>query len=359
MNTARVVDREDLDQYVLNFCAKHLSRTSTDRRHDYGHLEPGDPRAEVSESWRFPIVAALPDDFAVSSVRLDEVTFVFAAAAPGQVAAVEVVGTFAPLYRRWPLRPIVFAGEETRYFAASLGVPRGEVHHYKYFVDGVPVVDPINPQLERLDNGEPWSRFFTSETTVPVSFTRDEYELLRRLVAHVLPFRTPEAQRFLEHHYFHLDREAKQGVLEKVYRLDQGVGAVNFIDNLVAREERHHLIDYKTCLRLIRDVLRARRPGTLPEQVSRELYAELYGEMAANAVPGWDYGRYQSPRYFLQVLRRHAYLGAFCHPKYGGNAGAAGWAFLSETFSDGAGRTLFAWRNAIEAPIGTSPDYRG
>ena len=110
--------------------------------------------------------------------------------------------------------------------------------------------------------------------------------------------------------------------------MDTSVGEVNFIDNVLAREERHHLQDYKTCLRMIDRALRQRNPYTEPTKMSRNDYIGLYNDMASNTVAGWDYQVYSSPQYFLYLLRRHAVTGAFCHPKYGGNAGAAGWAYL-------------------------------
>ena len=59
--------------------------------------------------------------------------------------------------------------------------------------------------------------------------------------------------------------------------------------------------------------------------MSREVYFDLYNEMATNQVAGWNYDAYGSPQFFLYLLRRHVVTGAFCHPKYGGNVGAAGW----------------------------------
>jgi hypothetical protein len=97
--------------------------------------------------------------------------------------------------------------------------------------------------------------------------------------------------------------------------------------------------------------------------MSDELYVQLYDQMAANNVPGWDRSRYQDPQYFLYLLRRHAVTGAFSHPHYGGNTGASGWAFLAERYpltvqeNGGSPNTLFAWRRAVEAPLGTNPDY--
>jgi Gluconate 2-dehydrogenase subunit 3 len=137
------------------------------------------------------------------------------------------------------------------------------------------------------------------------------------------------------------------------------VGAVNFIDNILAKEENHHLVDYKLSLKQIDRVLRKRNPFIEPSDMSKELYIDLYNEMATNKVDGWNYDQYSSPLYFLQLLRRHTYTGAFSHPKYGGNVGASGWAYLSERYRDAEGQTLFDWQKAIEQPLGTNNDYRG
>ena len=56
--------------------------------------------------------------------------------------------------------------------------------------------------------------------------------------------------------------------------------------------------------------------------MSRNTYFALYDEMASDNVADWDKSAYSSPQYFLYLLRRHVVTGAFCHPKYGGNAGA-------------------------------------
>ena len=92
--------------------------------------------------------------------------------------------------------------------------------------------------------------------------------------------------------------------------MDNSVGEINYIDNILAREERHHLADYKTCLRQIDRILRTRNPYTEPTRMSRELYFALYDEMATDRVEGWDYELYGSPRYFLYLLRRHVVTGA-------------------------------------------------
>src|SRR5205814_4772520 len=103
-----------------------------------------------------------------------------------------IVGTFNNLYEPLALRRIA----DTPYFTLSVVVPKNQVHTYKYFVDGQPVLDPINPQLAVADSGQQWSRFFTQVCAVPISFDRYELALLQRLVARILPFHTPAGQNF-------------------------------------------------------------------------------------------------------------------------------------------------------------------
>jgi hypothetical protein len=81
--------------------------------------------------------------------------------------------------------------------------------------------------------------------------------------------------------------------------------------------------------------------------------------MADDYVSGWDTSKYNSPRYFLELLRRHTVTGAFSHPKYGGNVNGVGWAYLEDRYSDSTGATLFDWRAALEQPLGTNADYLG
>jgi hypothetical protein len=141
--------------------------------------------------------------------------------------------------------------------------------------------------------------------------------------------------------------------------LDESVGAVNFIDKLISREENQYFDDYKICLEQVDNVLRQRNRILEPEFMPKEMFVDLYNQMATGNVPGWNYSRYGNPRYFLQLLRRHTYTGAFCHPKYGGNTQGAGWAYLEEKYRDKDGKTLFDWRRAVERPLGNDPDYHG
>jgi hypothetical protein len=328
------------DQDILNYCAKYISRDTSDLQ---------EFRARICEPWRFPIIDGYSDgqDF-IASYQFNEVTFVYATPRDAVPEEIGVVGTFANLYEPVPLRRLKFQDVEMPYFAVTAVVPKGQVHTYKFVLDGEALLDPINPQQVTLENGKVWSRFFTQNCTQPISLERWEYAILQRLTDHILPFRTEEGQRALE-----------QGLVTKTFLLDESVGAVNFIDKLIAREENHYLDDYKICLELIDRVLRQRNPFVDPEFMPKQMYVDLYNEMATNNVPGWNYGRYGSPRFFLQLLRRHTFTGAFAHPKYGGNTQCAGWAYLEEKFRDASGKTLFDWRRAIEKPLGNDPDYHG
>jgi hypothetical protein len=348
------------DQYVLNQCTKFLARENTDPRHNFGQLSDDDPRARICEPWRFPIIDSYSDgsDF-VTNYTTNVVTFVYQQQGEKQPQDVSIIGTFANLYEPIPLKVVRFLGENTGYYALSIVVPKGELHTYKFIVDGQVILDPINPQRALLDNGKLWSRFFTQLCTEPLSFETWEFVILSRLVDHILPFHTEEGENFLNRYYKSLEQQVKEMQYAYAYRLDQSVGTVNFIDNLLAREENHHLIDYKICLGQIDRILRQRNPYVEPREMSKEIYIDLYNEMANNQVNGWNYNQYNKPLFFLQLLRRHTYTGAFSHPKYGGNVGAAGWAYLSERYRDDKGKTLFDWRRAIEQPLGVNSDYRG
>lgn len=342
------------DQFILNCATKYLAHS-------------GRP----TEAWRFPIISTYAGgatDFADpnSFDDFNEVTFIYAAPANAIPSSVGVVGTFGRLYEPLPLTRASFEGELTRYFSVTAVVPKAQKHLYRFIVDGQVLIDPVNPQQEAADNGVVWSRFFTDTYGEPIVLERWELAILSRLVAHLMPFRTGDAKNFLERFYNYLDRGAKDAQFGNIFRLDDSVGEINYIDNLLAREESHRLPDYKICLSIIDQVLRQRNPYTEPSRMSVEIYKDLYNEMSGGFVQGWDYQRYSSPQFFLYLLRRHVVTGAFCHPKYGGNAGAAGWAYLEETYrkpSPGPGvlgDTFFDWRRSLEpAAGGRNQDYRG
>ncbi|MGB3189299.1 MAG: gluconate 2-dehydrogenase subunit 3 family protein [Limnoraphis sp.] len=351
--------------YTINHCTKYLARTNTDDRHNYNdRLNPTDLRARILEKWRFPIIDNYrnPDNPTESDYDFNQVTFVYSAIdrLDSLPQSVEIIGTFANLYEPIALDSVEFFGEATGYYALTMTIPKGEKHLYKFLVDGNIEIDPINPQLETLENGEVWSRFFTQLCTEILVLEPWQVVILQRLTDHILPFRTEEGERFLNNYYNFLDRQSKDSQYRTAYQFDESVGVVNFIDKLLAKEENHHLLDYKICLQIIDDVLRQRNPFIEPKLMSKELYIEIYNEMASDNVNGWDKDIYGSPRYFLEILRRHTFTGAFAHPKYGGNAGASAWAFLAEKYKNQeTGETLFNWRQALEMPLGTSQDYLG
>ena len=347
-------------QYVLNHCTQRISRSNPEARHNYNNQFPsGDPRSSLSEPWRYPIIdsyASLSqpktEDEKNRDFGMNRVTFLTHHPPDALPASVALVGSFHPLYETIPLEPIPFMDEPTGYHACMVKLPKGEVHTYRFIINGSLTNDPINPQTRTLQNGETWSLFFTDGATELVTFQPWQARLLDRLTDHILPFRTSEGELFLEYYYNYLDRDTKDSRFPYAYRFDQSVGVVNFIDKLLSKQERHHLISYTICLRIIDRLLRQRNPFVEPADVSKEMYAELYDQMFANNVPGWPLNEYDNPSFFLELLRRHSYTGAFSHPKYGGNAGAAGWDFL-------AGRAPFNWRQAIETPLGRNKDYHG
>jgi hypothetical protein len=343
------MDVEPLDHTaVLNFAAKYLARA------------PGDSALGYSEAWRFPLIDADRSAAAPSADgRGNTVTFVWHCATPEDPARIAVVGTFAPLWEARPLEIVRFGENATRFPAATISVPKGQIHTYKFLVDGRPTLDPINPQRATLDNGVVWSRFFTQECSLPLSFENWELALLIRLTNEILPFTSPDAQDFLNLYYFSVSEPARASAVPQAYRLEQAIGAVNFIDKFVAREESHRLNDYKLCLRQIRGVLAQRFPASPPELATKDALQALYQEMAGDKVTEWDTTAYGSPKFFLELLRRHTYMGAFSHPKYGGNAAAAGWAFLEDRYRGPGNDSCFNWRRAIEPPWGSSADYHG
>ncbi|HTI70265.1 MAG TPA: hypothetical protein VMF06_09875 [Candidatus Limnocylindria bacterium] len=349
-------------QHALNYCAKYLARFNGEPRHAFTDGDRKTLGGTVLDAWRFPIVdtygggaedAANPAEFDF----YNQVTFIYQAGPQNPPKNVGVIGTFHNLYDPVALAPVSFADEATPFWAVSVAIPKREVHRYRYLVDGLHQNDAINPQTVTLPTGRIWSRFFTDACAENMVLEDWEQVILGRLVEQMAPFRTADGERFLNQFYTGLDNSAKQAAYEHAYRFDNSVGEVAYIDNILAREERHRLMDYKICLSLIKQVLRLRNPYKEPGVISKELYNELYDEMAADKVNGWDTSRYGSPLFFLNLLRRHACLGAFSHPRYGGNAAGVGWAYLESRYRNGDGSTQFDWRNAIEKPLGYNPDY--
>jgi hypothetical protein len=250
---------------------------------------------------------------------------------------------------------------DSRYRAATVLLPAGRVYRYLLRVGDAPQPDPINPQRRQLANGETVSEFFTDYCSTPITFEPWERKLLRRLVECVLPLQSSEQEQFEQQPGGEAADFTRLKLQEHV--LDQSVGAVNFIDKLVAREERHRLRDYRTCLLQIERVLRQRHVYGEPGDAPKAFYQTLYAEMATGSVPGWNYSAYGSPAFFLQLLRRHVWTGTFAHPRYGGNGGwdlsapsagrgADGWRWLAERYP-------FDWAAALNPPLGRNDQYRG
>lgn len=352
----RVVLRSDA--YISNRCARILARENQDPRHDFGQYLTGDSRARYCDAWQLPLIDtfAADGDF-VSGHRHDAVTFVYVHPDAAPPSSVGLIGSFSDLHTATPLRPVA----ETPWWTVTVVVPKGEVHTYVFLVDGQVVVDPINPQQVVLENGRTWSRFFTTYCGVPLTLEEEDRDLLVQLARYLLPFEASDVRAALDRHYDRLDQRPRSLDYLHVYGPEPSLGAVNYIDKILAREERHHLVDYRLCLPILRRLLAERHPGAPLMSVPGSTFTALFGQMASNRVPGWPHAVYGEPRYFFTLLHRHVVTGAFAHPKYGGNAGCGGWVFLEERYraSDPPHRTLFDWRRSIEPPLGNSEDYHG
>jgi len=350
----RILKKEE--RYIYNVCAKYLARAVQDSRHNFGQYPSMDFRASICEPWRFPVIDSYYDKSdPVGSSQLNQVTFIYYQGPDHVPNDVAVVGTFANLYQAIPLEKV----GDSDYFALTVLLPKRQVFRYKFRVDGQWMPDPINPQEVILPNGEVWSRFFTHSCSMPITFDTWEWKILERLVTHILPLHTQDGQNFLNRYIDFLDEQSRNNDYRLSYLMDESVGVVNFIDKLLAKEENHHLNDYRICLEIMAHILTKRISVMDIELMPKSAFVQLYEEMSTGTVADWDYARYHDPGYFLQLLRRHAYTGAFSHPKYHGNAGGAGWAYLSQNFTDASGKSLFSWQPCLEAPLGLSVEYFG
>lgn len=346
-------------EHILNYCTKYLIRGSK-----FFINPPGTESVnlrEISERWRFPIVEPVLNSQGLTGT-VNEITFIWLSKPDDEISGVSVVGSFAPLYTATTLLPVVFDNQPTGIFACTIQAPVGKGYYYQFLINGSAVADPINLQRKKFSNGKEWSFFFTDYYNSSQEFEEWEMNILARLAGQIVPFRSKEAQNFINRFYLSLAKPDKLAM--PIYKLDESVGEINYVTNVLAREERHHLQDYKTCLLIIDQVLRKRNPFTDSWMVSEEIINELYNEMASGNVPDWDYSAYSNPTYFLGLLRRHVITGAFSHPKYGGNIGGVGWNYLQERYSikDNAGRitdSYFNWQKAIEKNLGSNAYYQG
>jgi len=216
--TAVVIDKDD--QYVLNHCTRYLARDDHGPRHDFGQFEPGDPRAQISEAWRYPIVDSYYDgDSMETSYAFNSITFVHDARRT-PATDVAVTGSFTELHQPVALREVAFLGEPSGIWALTVRVPKGQLHTYKLRIDGAWQIDPINPQVVTLDNGREWSRFFTEACQIPLTLARRERDLLGRIVSHLLPFRSGQNSKFIRGLYESLDRRERERQFPLAYCLD-------------------------------------------------------------------------------------------------------------------------------------------
>jgi hypothetical protein len=347
LNSTILAQTPDEYHHIYDLCARYLARDTTDQRHAYLGVIGAERAGQVSEAWRFPVVEAFHNGNADESIGWNKVTFIYAVDRSDPADhTVSVAGLLEVSPAPIPMTRV----EDSIYYTVSMVVPAARRYKYAFVVDGKVTLDPVNPQRFRAANGEVLSTFFTYACFEPVTFERWE-----RLTNHILPFNTHEADLFFDR----LSAAERRETDPYRHRFDRSVGVVNFLDKLLAREERHQLPAYKACLAQINRIIRQRNPYQEPRDMPEQMFVDLYNQMASDMVPGWDLQAYGSPAYFLYLLRRHTFCGAFCHPKYGGNAGATGWAWLSERFRDSDGKTLFDWRRALEQPLGTNAEYRG
>src|SRR5262245_31230125 len=109
------------DLYVLNHCAKYLARDNIDGRHNYGQFDAADPRGNISEAWRFPIIDTYYDPQDAASTDLNLVTFVYVNRDERLDSDISVIGSFDSLVTPIPLARVA----ETVYWSVSIVVPKG------------------------------------------------------------------------------------------------------------------------------------------------------------------------------------------------------------------------------------------
>ena len=352
--------RADYTSRVLDLCVPYLARDPQAGRHNYFDRLGRPALGRFADGWRFPCMEL---DLSGPKPR-NLVTFVYRSESLAAIPAkVSVVGNFEGGYRTIPLQRV----GETIYFAVTLPFPFGACYRYLYNVDGVLQMDPVNPQEEKDLDGRVWSRFFCWYCKKRLALNDTQWALLRRFTQHILPFRTEAANEFLAN----MGGAEDQPPPRTLDALDEQVGVVNGIDKILACQERHLLLDYQICLEQVEMVLRRRNRYEEPAMGNDVSFAGkrdsdgnivvkgLYREMAENSVPEWNHSRYESPAYFLQMVRRHTIIAAFGHPRYGGNVELGAWRFLEEHFKDDAGDTCFDYRAFAEKYLGGRGDYLG
>jgi len=285
----------------------------------------------------------------------NHVNFVYFADSKDKIN-IYLIGDFDYLYKKRKLHQIFLNDSPTRFWAITLKLPIGNLFYYKFLVNNKLVTDPLNTLSKTLDNNIEWSVCFTHYYKNAIVFEKWEWVILQRLVSYLLPFKTDEFDTFVNKHQGQFNNMTRS----LVSQLNYDIGCVNFIDKLIAKDERHHIIDYKLCLKEIKRILLLLNQFQEPGEMDEYFYQRVYEIMINTDFSLWDKSRYEEPDYFIKVLRRHIITAAFSHPKYGGNTLALGWQFLNallkENNEDNAG---YDWRQAIEKPLGTNTEYAG
>jgi hypothetical protein len=194
-------------QEILNYCTKYLVRDT--------FTDPG--AKTFTEGWRFPLVTPVLQD-EEASCKFNEVTFVYYNREEEAISSVEVVGSFFPMHKTLQLQPVQYNGEDTPLYYLTIVLPVGKGYQYKFRVNGQDRLDPVNPQRVKLTNGKEWSFFFTDYYNYSVNFEEWELNLLYRMVEQIIPFRTEDAQNYINRYYYGLTKGEKDST--PIHRLD-------------------------------------------------------------------------------------------------------------------------------------------
>ena len=296
-----------------------------------------------------PIIDSYPKD----SKNFNQVTFIYLNK-DSDHGEIKLTGDFDSLFKKHQLHPVFFNSTPTRFSAITLKLPVKRLFRYQFFVNNIFVTDPLNALFKNLDNKVTWSIFFTDNYKTAIIFEQWEIEILKRLVSYILPFKTDEFKQFVNTH----SKQFNNKTMSLVSQINYDIGTVNFIDKLIARNERHHIDDYKICIKEIKRVLLSLNPFQEPCDMDEYFYEKIYQIMDSNDFNFWDKTLYQKPSYFLKTLRRHIITAAVSHPKYGGNTDALGWKFLDSLLQDSDDTNAgFDWRRSLEPSLGTNNDY--
>ena len=323
-------------QFVLNQSEKIIFNNNT----------TGHSVVTAIDSAVFPVAETYYPDKANFSL----VTFIFF---NREEKDIFLLGNFANLYTTYQLSRVKLNNSDTNLYAVTLKLPTRAVYFYQFKIDQSFYIDPLNSFSKTLDNGKTWSCFITEGYKTPLIFEEWEVKILQRFVSFVLPFKTAEFKTFVNRHSAQFDNTTRS-MLNQLY---YDIGVVNFIDKLLARQERHHVINYQLCLSEMKQVLLRLNNTQEPEDMDEYFYARLFEIMEKNDFSVWNKAKYDNPAYFLKALRRHIITGAFSHPRHGGNTQALGWQFLADLLSNKPEDNLFDWRQALEIPLGNNKDY--